>query len=61
MSCLCRCDESPTAGKSFVHGHDAVLLNKLVNAMGGYEPLRNLVEVYLRRPVNDTDLETRRL
>jgi len=60
MSCLCRCDESPTVGKSFVHGHDGILVQKLVNAMGGYEPLRNLVEVYLRRPVNDNDLKTRR-
>lgn len=62
MSCLCRCGESPaSAESSFVPGHDGVLIQKLLNAMGGHEPLRNLVEVYLRRQVSDDDLTWRRV
>lgn len=33
MTCLCRCGESPSPGKSFVRGHDGTLTAELLNAM----------------------------
>ena len=59
--CLCRCGESPSEGSVFVHGHDGRLIQKLLNAMGGYEMLRCLVETYQQREISDDDLTTCRV
>ena len=57
MTCLCRCGESPYLPTSrFVRGHDGYLHSKLLNAVGGYEALRALVEGHIGRKVNDDDL-----
>lgn len=53
--CSCGCGDN-TKGGRFIPGHDAKLISALIEAVGGIENLRTLVEEHVGRKVVPFDL-----